>query len=266
MKIAIIGSTGFVGKATSHAFNLRGIETVGYHVDDDTSATKEEVNKCDMAFVCVPTPMSDDGSCDISIVTEVVDWIETPLIVIKSTIPVFTTRTLCNITKKQIVHSPEFLREKTFLKDAEEPSFVLVGYPYDDIQDIQLEKLMKQVYPTTPIKYTTSEYSELVKYSINAFLAYKVGFFNELHNIASALGIDAEKVTNLMLNDPRIGESHSKVTSEGGFGGHCFPKDLNALIKTSISNDYDPKLLKELWNSNRRYRNEFSSKEYNFYD
>lgn len=264
MKVAIIGSTGFVGGATAYSLNQHGIETVGYHVDDATSATKEEVNECDISIVCVPTPMGFDGTCDLSILDEVMGWLDTELVVIKSTVPIGTTSAIAK-TGKKVVHIPEFLREATALGDAMNPDFVLVGSPDRTIYD-SLISLLGEVYPNAPIVYTTSDYSEAVKYSINSFLAYKVGFFNELHNIAEAIGLNSDEITELMLLDPRIGESHTKVTQEGGFGGHCFPKDLNALINTAEDEGYNPKLLKELWNSNRRFRKEFAGEEFNFYE
>lgn len=263
MKIAIIGSTGFVGKATGDMLKLKDVPVVGYHVDNDTSATKEEVNECDISIVCVPTPMGFDGQCDLSILNEVMSWLDTELIIIKSTVPVGTTREIAKSGKK-VIHMPEFLREATALQDAMNPDFVLVGLLAPIEEYYPLDELLNKLFPETPINYTTTEKSELTKYAINSFLAYKVGFFNELHNIGEALGTG--DVTDLMLFDPRIGESHTKVTKDGGFGGHCFPKDLNALIHTAERRWYNPKLLKELWNSNRRYRQEFSGEEYNFYE
>lgn len=265
MKVAIIGSTGFVGSATQNTFNAYGVETVGYHVDDNTSATKEEVNACDIAFVCVPTPMSVGGECDISIVEGVVDWLETPLIAIKSTVPIGTTKNIADKTGKKLVHIPEFLREATAFADSMNPDMVLVGSPNQTIYQSLID-LLATVYPNKQPIWTESEYSEAVKYSINSFLAYKVGFFNELKHIAQAIGLDSKYITELMLNDTRIGESHTQVTEAGGFGGHCFPKDLNALIATAQAHGYEPELLKELWNSNRYYRAEFSGEEFNFYE
>lgn len=262
MNIAIIGSTGFVGEATMNTLEIKGKHVIGYHVDDETSATRKQVNECDVAIVCVPTPMNSNGSCNLSILREVMGWLNTEIIIIKSTVPVGTTRMLAGSGKK-VIHMPEFLREETALDDAINPDFVLVGLLEPLEEYYPLRNLLNEIF-NCPIVYTTAERSELTKYAINSFLAYKVGFFNELDKISSALNV--KSVTNLMLYDQRIGKSHTSVTKQGGFGGHCFPKDLNALIHMSEDAGYNPKLLKQLWGSNRTYRDEFAGEEFNFYE
>lgn len=260
-KIAVIGSTGFVGKALTTVLKAYGYPVIEYHVDSPMSATKEEVNVCDMAFVCVPTPMLPNGECDISIVEEVVEWLATPLIIIKSTVPVETTMNLIKATGKNIIHNPEFLREASALHDTLNPNFVIVGGYSPEIAE-----LYGKLYPNITPVYLQPEESELAKYAINAFLAYKVTFFNELKALCNALEVDFEWIRVAMTNDWRVGPSHTEVTAEGGFGGHCFPKDLNALIKSAQAAGYEPEVLKSTWNANRRFRDEFKGEEFNFYE
>lgn len=258
--IAVIGSTGFVGKAMCALLKSKGITPVEYHVDNSTpSATKKDVNACELAFVCVPTPMRPNGSCDLTIVADVLDWLNTPTIVIKSTVPIGSTRRMREMYGKNIIHNPEFLREATAEQDVLNPRFTVIGGKSDLLEGIY------KAWFASPMILTTSDNSEAIKYAINAFLAYKVGFFNELSQGLEVLGLDPDEVIVGMLNDPRIGDSHTLVTAEGGFGGHCFPKDLNALIASMERAGYNPKLFKQLWQSNRTWREEFAEEEFNLY-
>lgn len=251
MRVGIVGM-GAVGAAMAKFFG----DTVQYD-PPKRIGTKEEINACDVAFVCVPTPQAADGSCDTSIVEETVGWIDAPLIVIRSTVAVGTTRRLAERTKKKIVFQPEY-------GPAETPD-----HPFNDLRNIRwiilggepvatttAAAVWKRVYSSDiTIRKTTWEAAELAKYMENAFLAMKVTFCNEFYSIAEGLGVDYDELRELWLLDPRIGRSHTWVhPDKRGFGGRCLPKDLDALVRGAEKAGADPALLREVIASNARFK------------
>jgi len=255
-KIALVG-LGFVGGSLYELF--KPLNPVRYSLNE---GSQEEVNKCDVAFISVPTPMNDDKTCDTSIIEEVFSWIKCPLLVIKSTVPPGTCKKLAEkYPDKKIVHNPEFLREQTAIKDLFEANRTVLGGNKEDC--LEVARIYQKVYNHDMIYvYTDSTTSELVKYATNAYLATKVIFCNELYEICKAFGIDYDILKEIWLLEPRITRTHTIITEERGFGGHCFPKDLNALIEYTQKNHYNPMLLKQVWDSNCRLRSEFAGREY----
>ena len=248
MKIGIIGSTGMVGSALLTLLKQDDLEIVESSSRD---LNEIEINTCEIVFICVPSPMSGDGSCDTSIVESTVKWLKVPLIVIKSTIPPGTTDYLIKKYKKSIVFNPEFLREKTNIKDMLEVDRTVLGGDIKLTQ--QVVDVYKKVYDSEMIYVqTTSVLAELTKYTINCYLATKVTFFNEIASICDVLGINYDQLREIVLLDRRITKSHTLVNK--GFGGACLPKDLNGLISHAQSKGYEPELLKEVWASNLRFR------------
>lgn len=251
MKIAIIGA-GAVGMGIAKLFPAASL-----YDEPKGIGTRAEVNAADLAFVCVPTPRDADGSCDTSIVEEIVRWTETPVICVRSTVSVGTTRRLAEQYGKALVFQPEY-------GPAETPD-----HPFNDLRNIRwvilggerpatstVATAWKSVYNSDiVIRQTTYEAAELTKYMENTFLALKVTFCNEFFEIAQRLGVDYDELRELWLLDPRIGRSHTWVLEgKRGFGGKCLPKDLDAIIKTAESVSYEPDLLREILRSNDRFR------------
>lgn len=257
-KVAIIGGTGWVGKAYAKLFPDAYIYS--RHI-----GTREEANKCDLAIVCVPTAMKRDRSCDTSIVEETIGWLETPLILIKSTIPPGTTKRLKEATKKRICHSPEYVGEGGYYipfwqfphpTEPQHHSFVIIGGAPED-----RELILQILYPVlgaTKTYYQVDETtSELIKYMENCAIAAKVTLCNEFYNIARAFGVSYSQLREGFVLDERQGKMFTVVyENRRGFDGKCLPKDVNAIVQASQSAGYEPIFLKDILASNDRMRNE----------
>lgn len=191
----------------------------------------EAINRCDLVFLCAPTPTAKDGmSCDLSAVEECVKWIEAPLC-IRSTIVPGTCDRLSAETGRPLAFSPEYLGESSFHPWHEDGmcGFMIVGGP-DPLIDLAITAYEGCVAPGTRFYRTTARTAEVCKYMENCFLATKVAFVNQFYDIANAVGVDFNELRKLWLADPRVGESHTVVTRERGFRGRCLPKDISALI------------------------------------
>lgn len=228
MTVSIVG-VGFVGSALSALFT----DAVLFDRFKRFPTTREQVNQTDVAFLCLPTPNREDGTCDTSAIEEVMSWIETPIIVLRSTVTPGTTASLVmKYPQKTILYMPEFLREKTAVQDTLKPSRIVIAGPHEagtKVLSLMYERLGH--YPPTQV--TDYKTAELVKLATNAYLSMKVGFVNELHQIASFYHIDWDLFKDAFLLDSRIGNSHMDPNGTGGFGGHCFPKDITMLVKTA---------------------------------
>ncbi len=255
-KVAIIGGNGYVGKAYRTVFP-------DAYIYDLAIGTKEEVNKCDLAIICLPTPQDDDGSCDISIVEEAVKWLETPLILIKSTVPPGTTKYLKEKYQKRICHSPEYIGEGGYFipfwlfAHPTEPryhSFMIIGGDPVDRDDILA--IFYPVLGATKTYYQVDETtSELTKYMENAAIAMKVTFCNEFYNIAEAFGVSYPQLREAFVLDERQGKMFTVVyKNKRGFGGKCLPKDVNGIVYASKKAGYKPEFLEEVLKSNDRIR------------
>jgi UDPglucose 6-dehydrogenase len=260
-KVAAVGY-GYVGKGVYDFFKDK-FETVYYDPNVEGSASKEEINKCDLGIVAVPTPMGEDGSCDLSIIEETLDWLETPLILIKSTIPPRTTEGLINKTGKKICFSPEYMGEGGYFipfwkyadpKDMKKHSFQIIGGEKDTASKI-MDFFVRVMGPEARFHITDSRTAELVKYMENSFIATKVTFCNEFYNIAEKIGVDYKELRELWLLDERMGRMFSAVFPDArGFSGKCIPKDINAIVKASEKEGYDPKFIKSVVENNKRIR------------
>lgn len=255
-KVAIIGVLGHVGHSIFRLFTKRDdYQIISY---DLGLGTREEVNLCDIAIICVPTPQTKDGSCNISIVEEAVDWLETPLILIKSTVAPGTTEYLKKKYKKRIVMSPEYYGESKYWQPREwdvfEWKYMIVGGDKKDCQAV-LDIFVPVLGPTKSYFITDATTAELVKCWENIFGAMKVTFANEMYEICKKLGVNYDEARELWAQDPRVNRNHTSVfVKNRGFSGKCFPKDLSALIKASEKAGYDPKFLKEIQKSNKRFK------------
>lgn len=256
-KIAIVG-VGYVGKAYAKVFK-------DAYLYDLAFGTKEEVNKCDLAIICLPTPMREDGSCDTSIVEEAMGWLKTPLILIKSTIPPGTTKRLKEVFGKRICHSAEYIGEGGYFipfwkyPHPTEPvyhDFMIIGGDTKDREDIL--QIFYPVLGATKTYYQVDETtSELIKYMENCAIAAKVTLCNEFYNIAEAFGVSYSQVREGFILDKRQGEMFTLVyKNKRGWGGKCLPKDINGIIKASENVGYSPEFLKDIVKNNKRIRNE----------
>ncbi len=216
-------------RTTSHSLAIYD----RFKTEYGSAANREAINRCDLVFISVPTPMKQDGhGCDVSAVEECVSWIEAPMC-IRSTIAVGTTDRLSAETGKALCFSPEYLGESSFHLWPEDGAcgFLIVGGP-DSLVNLVVEAYKPVLASETRFYPTTALTAELCKYMENCFLATKVAFVNQFYDIASAFNVNYEELRHLWLADPRIGDSHTFVTEERGFRGRCLPKDLDAMIAT----------------------------------
>jgi UDPglucose 6-dehydrogenase len=218
---------------------------------------REEVNRCEYAFVSVPTPMGPDGECNTSIVEEVVSWIESDIIILRSTVTVGTTDRLREQLGKSVVFQPEYGPAETPdhpFNDLRKIRWVILGGERSDT--VRVADLYKTTFNADiSIFQTEARTAELTKYMENCFLALKVTFCNEFYDIANQVGVDYNEMRELWLLDPRIGRSHTFVMPDSrGFGGKCLPKDLSAMIHTAMDENYYPNLLIGMQRANEQMR------------
>ncbi len=247
-KIGIVGN-GYVGKAFYNFFKNH-YDVFIYDPAYELSNTKDDINKCDLAVVCVPTPENEDGSCNTTIVEESISWIQTPLILLKSTVEVGTTDRLIEKFKKNIVFSPEFAGEskhwtpESFTNDVKQTPFFIFGGKKELCYKI-IEIYTPITGPSKTYRVTDPINAELAKYMVNTHLALKVAYCNEMYDLCNKLGTNYYEVRDLWLLDPRTTKSHTAVfTGERGFGGKCFPKDTKALAKLGDKVGMDLSILK----------------------
>ena len=251
MKLGIIGN-GFVGKATK-MLECKEITIISYdlnpHLCDPQGTTIEDVALCDIIFISVPTPMNKDGSCHLNIVEGVVEKLRTigckkPL-VLRSTVPPGTSERLgCSFM-------PEFLTEANAVFDFINNKEWIFGIDDDSVKPL-LQNMITTAFSYNRITYNkitflTTKESEMVKMFRNNFLTVKVSLCNELYNWCRAKDIDYDRVRTVAFSDSRIGLSHTKVPGPDGkygFGGTCFPKDINSAISDMISVSTYPVILK----------------------
>lgn len=241
MKIGILGN-GFVGKATRILENPE-CQIMIYDIRPEACVplgiTLQEINDtADLLFLCLPTPMHLDGACDTSILDSVIASLTHPLIVVRSTVPVgFTDARRC-------FFMPEFLTEKNWAQDFRENPLWIFGMSsssthHHGLFRQRIESLLDSASRHGKIlsaktKFMTNKEAEMVKLFKNVFLASKVSFCNEMYDICQRGGIDYDAVRAAVAEDERIGRSHLAVPGYGGrrgFGGTCFPKDINSLYR-----------------------------------
>ena len=231
MKIGFIGQ-GWIGKNYADDFEQRGYEIVRYALEEPYRQNKEAIPDCDITFIAVPTPTTPEGF-DFSIVTEAVSLVgEGNVAVIKSTLLPGTTESIQKkFPKTFVLHSPEFLVEKTAAYDAANPTRNIIGIPIDDDNYQEKAKSVLVVLPKAPYeKVMSAKEAELTKYAGNCYLYNKVVFMNLLYDLVTEVGGDWSVVREALIHDKRIGESHTEPVHESGrgAGGHCFVKDFEA--------------------------------------
>jgi UDPglucose 6-dehydrogenase len=242
MKVGIIGK-GFVGNAMYECFKDK-FEVEVYDTQEEKrtyNSLESLVDWADYLFVCVPTPMNEDGSCDTSIVESVVELIanlrKDKIVIIKSTVPPGTTKRLAEKHGLQMAFNPEFLTEANSVEDFRYQKMIVVGSDNDDVNTKVWQLYYKFITSTgayMPLMQscTTTE-AEMFKYVANTFLAVKVTFANEIKVLCDRIGVEYNNVANIAKLDSRLGATHWKVPGPDGklgYGGSCFPKDTNALV------------------------------------
>jgi len=304
--IAVIGQ-GFVGGSLTTVFAERGFDVFTYDKagkrapggqpayrpnrdrlrthDYEANSVTDFVAGCELEphfsgvfFVCVPTPMFEDGSADLSIVESVLDELASlpvtgttgasgqyRVAVVKSTVPPGSTarwNKKYEQTPLRVIFNPEFLTERTALEDMRNQNRIILGGPRPHIN--RVKQLFQTAFAGIPLIKTSSTTAECVKYMTNCFLATKVTFANEMSQVCEALDrdgydIDYDKVVEYATRDPRMGESHWAVPGPDGnhgFGGHCFPKDLNAFAYLARSLGVKPTVMEAVWKKNLEVREE----------
>lgn len=214
------------------------------------------VNETDISFICVPTPMSEDGACDTREVEDVISWIKTDIIVIRSTVYVGFTEEMKKKYKKKIVFQPEYYGETVNHPFAElkNQHWLSFGGEPDHIHKV-ITAYQKVINSNVKINIYPAKEVEFAKYMENAFLATKVIFCNEMYDIAENLNVNYDISREVWISDPRIGSSHTFVyESNRGFGGSCLPKDTEAIRNQALKHNVNTHLLDAVIKKNYYYK------------
>lgn len=268
MKIGVIG-VGVVGSATAQVLGKAHEMFLydKYKPEYNSQKNLERLAKnSELTFVSVPTPMKPSGEIDYSsIYTSLNQTLETCrkvgrdpkhfLIVIRSTAVSGTTDKLEEIYPFHIAFNPEFLTEKNALNDMLSTDRIVIGAGREG----DMEKIIsayKPIFPDAKYIKVDRKTAEMIKYAANVTLTSQIAIANEIYQICKAVGVDYDTVKNAILHDERIGKNINVPGPDGdlGFGGKCFPKDLNALIYLARENNYRPHLLEEVWRLNEKVR------------
>lgn len=252
-KIGIVG-VGFVGSAIAHGFAQFADIKMYDKYNDSFHSLYEVVNESDYIFVSVPTPMGEDGRQDLSSLDNAIESIvetayEPKIIIIKSTVLPGTTKNFAyKYPDHDFIFSPEFLTERTAKIDFINPSSIILGGIHRHSDSLKrVKNLFKERFSGANVFVTSSDAAELVKYILNSFFAVKISFFNEIYDIAQYMGVDYDEVKAMVLSDFRIADSHCDVPGhdgDRGFGGKCFPKDVNALVNWAESQSLHADIVK----------------------
>jgi nucleotide sugar dehydrogenase len=256
--VGIIGN-GFVGESQAFAFSPTN-EIRIYDVDPLRSThSKEETHESDFIFVCVQTPMDMSGKQDLSYIKRVFeDAKEGPIYIIKSTVLPGTTEMLQRqYPHLNIIFSPEFLTERTAKLDMLTQARVIFGG--DRELTNRVEELFSGRFMNRHFIHTDSKTAEFIKYMNNTFFAAKVSLMNEYYRLAQLVGVNWNDALYGFASDGRVGDSHLHVPGPDGkvgFGGTCFPKDINALMNMAKDVGVNMNVLEAAWKTNLEVRPE----------
>ena len=290
MKIAVVG-TGYVGLVTGTCFAETGNTVCCVDIDQKkveklsggeitiyepgleklfqrnikeerlsfTTVLADGIKDAEIVFLALPTPPGEDGSADLKYVLGVAEEIgklltDYKVLVNKSTVPVGTAKKVFDAVRKNyqgefdVVSNPEFLREGVAVEDFMKPDRVVIG-----TRSERAKKLMNDLYaPFNPVIFMDELSAELTKYAANSFLATKISFMNEIARLCERLGADVDMVRKGIGSDDRIGK---RFLFPGiGYGGSCFPKDVQALVRSSHEIDYDFKILEAVMEVNEEQK------------
>lgn len=238
-----------------------------------TTRLEDVIGKCKICFIAVGTPMSSDGSANLTYVYDVANKIgelieDYTIIVDKSTVPVGTADEVrriigSNILKRgkniefDVVSNPEFLKEGSAILDFYKPDRVVIGAPSSKSKEYMVD-LYRTITADDKIITMDVRSAEMTKYAANAMLATKISFINEISNICELVGADIINVRTGIGMDKRIGFNF--INPGCGYGGSCFPKDVRALIELSKEKGYDSKILKSVDEINLKQKHILSEK------
>ena len=299
MKITIIG-TGYVGLVTGTCLSDLGNNVTCVDIDESkieklnkghvpiyepglkelidrnvkekrlsfTTNLKSAIKSAEVIFICVGTPSKESGEADLSCVEDVARQIadnaeDYKVIVEKSTVPVQTGEKVAETVKTynphkiefDVVSNPEFLKEGSAVDDFMNPDRVVVG-----VSSKKAEEIMRKLYEPlkAPIIVTDVRSAEIIKHASNSFLATKISFINAIANICEKVGANIEQVAEGMGYDKRIGKAFLRAGI--GYGGSCFPKDVDAFVRIAEKNGYNFSILKEVQNANEEQKRRFIKK------
>ena len=305
MKVAVVG-TGYVGLVTGTCFSDMGNEVWCVDVDEKkierlkageipiyepgltemvlrnyrkaalhfTTDIKEALDRCNICFIAVGTPMGEDGSADLQYVLAVAKSIGEKMsrhmyVVDKSTVPVGTAEKVRACIQEEldkrasdltfdVISNPEFLKEGTSVNDCMRPDRIVIGVDNDDAAETMRELYRHYVLNTDNFIIMDIASAEMTKYAANSMLATKISFMNEISRICEAVGADVNKVRKGIGSDKRIG--YSFIYPGCGYGGSCFPKDVKALVRTAAENGYEAQLLSAVEDVNHMQKHVLSCK------
>lgn len=228
-----------------------------------TTSLKEGIKDARIIFLALPTPPGEDGSADLKYIIGVAEDLgklitEYVVIIDKSTVPVGTAEKVHAAIAKNattdfdVVSNPEFLREGVAVDDFMKPDRVIIGTSSEKAKKIMNDLYVPFVRQGNPIIYMDEKSAELTKYAANSFLAMKITFMNEIAQLCERLGADVDMVRKGIGSDERIGR---RFLFPGiGYGGSCFPKDVQALVKSSKDAAYDFKILDAVMEVNEKQK------------
>ncbi len=267
--IGIIGS-GFVGSAVRYGFSPNvGVDARVRVYDKNPSKSTHSLNdvviESDIIFLSVPTPSNKDGTINVDIVDGALNDINVystsvdNIILLRSTVVPGTTRKLQEkYSNLRIVFNPEFLTERSANFDFINQTRFILGGNSDDIKEVS-ELFRQRFGHSISIVETNYETAELIKYMGNTFFATKISFLNDMKLLSDECGAIWEHAVEGFVRDGRIGHSHLNVPGHDGkygFGGSCFPKDIQAIISFAETLGIDMSVLKGAWKTNLKVRPE----------
>lgn len=225
-----------------------------------TTSLVDGIAGAKVIFLALPTPPGEDGSADLKYILQVANDLgplltEYTVIIDKSTVPVGTSELVHAAIAKNaqvdfdVVSNPEFLREGVAVEDFMKPDRVVIGTQSDRAKDVMAKLYAPLVRQGNPIIFMDERSAEMTKYAANAFLATKITFMNEIANLCEKVGANVDDIRRGIGTDSRIGKRF--LFAGIGYGGSCFPKDVQALAKTSEDNDYQFHILDSVMRVNK---------------
>jgi UDPglucose 6-dehydrogenase len=242
MRIGIIGF-GFVGNAVYSSYKDK-VECVIKDEQQGYQCSYSDIKQCDAIFVCVPSPQTENGECDSSILQSVIENLSdySGVIISKVTAP---PDVYSGLKANNLFYVPEFLTARNSVEDYRNTKNLIIGGSKDHQIAEHIIKL--GLHNVEQVRYVTLKEASIIKYTANTFLSVKVVFMNEIKQLCDKISVDYNNVKDSLRLDSRIGSTHLDVPGYDGllgYGGSCFPKDMSALLKFSEKNDSELLLIK----------------------